>query len=49
MFFECKICGYFTNNNHSIHKCIDDDELKIKKFKKCLMSINIIPKKNVKE
>jgi len=49
MFFECKICGYFTNDNNSIHKCIDDNDLKIEKFKKCLTSINIFPKKHVKK
>jgi hypothetical protein len=49
MFFECKICGYFTNDNNSIHKCIDDNKLKIEKFKRFLMSINIFPKKYVKK
>lgn len=48
MFFECKICGYFTNDNQ-YHKCIDENQLKIEKLKRCLMSINIFPKKNVKK
>jgi hypothetical protein len=48
MFFECKICGYFTNDNHGIHKCIDAKQFKIEKFKRCLKSINISKKKTKK-
>lgn len=50
MFYECKICGYITNDDTHIkkHKCVDSNYIKIEKFKRCLRNINIFPKNSSK-
>lgn len=48
MFFECKRCGFFSNNSKD-HVCISENQLKIERFKRCLKNINIILKKNMND
>ena len=45
MFYECRMCGYITNENHVYqnHKCKKEPIIEF--FLRCLADINIYPKR----